>query len=781
MSSSSSSIDSSSSSSIDSSSSSSSSSLVTDSKSLPFVFEVEQTTPILSIAFDNEDVYVGTGADGILLKSSDRQFWSKIYTVDDSNISALIVQNRNLFIGTTSTGKIYIRDLDTNTTALSAELGASISEFCYFQNNMYVATSNPSKIYKFNTETLKWDFIYKPYASVVTEMFSDVNKMYVFLDAEDFISFDGQHWGLEKTNIDNISSFRYVSTEPFSHNTESFINRQDIKGVEGLDNEEIYSVFPIRYAKGIRSATLDGSALVLGSSNYGRVWNYSDGNLNSIFQTESSNTVYSILNLNIGTNLVSIDNKLYLVHCGELETTTTTTTDIPTTTTTTTTAPGIVSLIFPNGGEALYLGEIITITWSSSLGVTEAMKLELYKNGEVDRVINPGTSNDGSYEWIIPADIIPGIDYKIGITWLSTGNAGSEVNLSNSDFIISGTEIEATTTTTTTTMITDSNLPDIDDCRGIPILVLPENEQILVMKKDISKGGILFGTSKGRILWTDEVIVNAYLTGDRKVYAEVQDGFGNVSDTASTSVFYALYNKIAEINSDKEVVKWKFEENASVIMTDRLAGTFLSPIINVKEDLGFWKQLLWREEKPSNTEILICIRAASTVEELKLKSWDDCFISRDSDRGYGSTGVIIRDLLDINLKGQYLQFKVVMTTDVENISPSLLDLTITYSTKFAVYFFTTKFSLQNNSDVKTGLLVANMTEPVNTKIKFGISNTNSSDWENYTVVDPNKFFELNDFENIKVGIKMISYDDNIPEVAEFALMNGSEKNNLLNS
>jgi hypothetical protein len=300
------------------------------------------------------------------------------------------------------------------------------------------------------------------------------------------------------------------------------------------------------------------------------------------------------------------------------------------------------------------------------------------------------------------------------------------------------------------------------------------------MKKDSAKGGILFGTSKGRILWTDEVTINGYLTGDRKIYAEVQDGFGNISETASTSIFYALYNKIAEINSDKEVVKWKFEEDPSAIMTDRLEGTFLSPIINVKEDLGFWKQLLWREEKPSNTEILICIRAADTLEELKLKHWDDCFISRDSDRGYGSTGVIARDLADIDLEGQYLQFKVTMTTDVKDVSPSLLDLTITYSTKFAVYFFTTKFSLQNDANAKTGLLVANMTEPINTEIKFGISETNSADWEDYTVIDPSKFFELDSFENIKVGIKMIAYDENIPEVAEFALMAGADKDTLLN-
>ena len=44
----------------------------------------------------------------------------------------------------------------------------------------------------------------------------------------------------------------------------------------------------------------------------------------------------------------------------------------------------------------------------------------------------------------------------------------------------------------------------------------------------------------------------------------------------------------------------------------------------------------------------------------------------------------------------------------------------------------------------------------------------------------NKFFSLNDYNRIKVGIKMIAYDTNIPEVAEFSLMSGGGKDNLIN-
>ena len=206
----------------------------------------------------------------------------------------------------------------------------------------------------------------------------------------------------------------------------------------------------------------------------------------------------------------------------------------------------------------------------------------------------------------------------------------------------------------------------------------------------------------------------------------------------------------------------------------------MSPILSVKEDLDFWKQLIWQESKPTNTEIIICIRAADSIEQLESLPWDYCFVSNDSDRGYGTSGFIIRELNTYQIKGKYLQFKVSLSTDTQNVTPSILNLSITYSTKFATYFYTTKFSLQNQSGVKSGLLTANITQPQNTEIRFGIAGTNSSNWNDYEVVGLNKMFSLNDLERMKVGIKMIAYDTEVPEVAEFSLLTGSDKINKIN-
>jgi hypothetical protein len=477
--------------------------------------------------------------------------------------------------------------------------------------------------------------------------------------------------------------------------------------------------------------------------------------------------------------LAAIDNKLYLVHCGALPDTT------PTTTTTTTTlslAEEIakqqqnITLTYPNGGEFLQLGELITIRWNSPLGVNEGVKIELYEGDVLSIVIASKTSNTGSFDWSVPSDLKMATNYRIKLTRLTAEETTTASNFDFSDRYFSVVLVIPTTTTTTTTASSNRILPDTSSCRGIPILELPENEYITCMIKDVAKGGILFSTSRGRILRCSEALVNAYLTGNRKVFAEVSDGFGNVSNTEWSDLFYSLYNKIAEINEQKEVVKWHYETTPTAILIDRITATFLSPPLLVKEDLGFWKQLIWTEQKPDDTDITICVRSADSLTELTAKSWDKCFESNDSD----ISSTITRDLDDISMDGKYIQFKVVMSTESKDVSPVVVNLSITYSTKFAVYFFTTKFSLENQSNLRKGLLVANVTEPQNTEVLFGVSDTNSADWTDYEIVELNKFFALDDFEKIKVGIKFVSYGDNISQVGEFSLMSGGEKINLIN-
>ena len=765
-----------------SSSSSSSSSYLDfkDDKSIPFIFEVNSVYPIWTMVAYGEDVYGGTG-NGLLLKSTDRYFWGREYIVNDVNVKSLYIQNDTLFIGTSPNGLIYIRDLISGQTSLSQQISGEVFGFAYFQNNMYAFGGIPNQVYLYNIVKNRWDVVYKVPASITNKILIFNSKLYIFTNSENIISFNGTNWQLETYGAQNVASLRNVTTEPYSNSSNSFIDRSNVQTaiLSGIfTNEEIYDIYPQHYSMGLKSADVDGSSLVVGTIDYAKVYNFVNSSTPTfypIFQTEG-NTVNYLLNIDVGVNLASIGNKLYLVYCGDLPSNTTTTTTPHAISSTTTTTTSLVGIIYPKGGEAILVGTTITIQWTSTTSTNDSVSIDLYKGDTLELTINPNTSNDGTYDWDVPNSLLPALDYKIVITWLSVGKtSGNKTESGNFGIFYSALP---TTTTTTTTPI-DTTMPQVQSSRGIPLLDL-DDEYITYMIKDNAKGGILFATSNGRVLGCSNAVVNAYLTGERKVYAEVTDGFGNISDTASSTFLYSLYNKIVEINEDKEIIKWQFQKESTAILTDRLTGTFLSPILSVKEDLDFWKQLIWQESKPTNTEIIICIRAADSIEQLESLPWDYCFVSNDSDRGYGTSGFIIRELNTYQIKGKYLQFKVTMTTDTQNVTPSILNLSITYSTKFATYFYTTKFSLQNQSGVKSGLLTANITQPQNTEIRFGIAGTNSSNWNDYEVVGLNKMFSLNDLERMKVGIKMIAYDTEVPEVAEFSLLTGSDKINKIN-
>ncbi len=77
---------------------------------------------------------------------------------------------------------------------------------------------------------------------------------------------------------------------------------------------------------------------------------------------------------------------------------------------------GTITVVSPNGGEKWIRGTTHTITWSKA-GTTGAnVKIELLKNGVVNRIISSSTANDGSFSWTILSTQTLGTDYKIRIT-----------------------------------------------------------------------------------------------------------------------------------------------------------------------------------------------------------------------------------------------------------------------------------------------------------------------------------------------------------------------------
>lgn len=154
---------------------------------------------------------------------------------------------------------------------------------------------------------------------------------------------------------------------------------------------------------------------------------------------------------------------------------------------------------------------------------------------------------------------------------------------------------------------------------GNTMTIMDLGEEIITDIIEIEEtGAIILSTDYGRILSCGKEVINAYLTGERTIYADVKDGFG-LSNSATTSILYALYDRIAEINEEKEIVKWEYEVRPTAILEEEITGVFLSPIIHVQEDLGFWKELSWEEVKPSNTEIVISLRAANSSDALMIQ------------------------------------------------------------------------------------------------------------------------------------------------------------------
>jgi hypothetical protein len=75
----------------------------------------------------------------------------------------------------------------------------------------------------------------------------------------------------------------------------------------------------------------------------------------------------------------------------------------------------------PNGGEAWVRGTTHFLTWQDN--IPQDVRIELWKGGVLNSVINPMTPSNGSCYWAIPITQAGGTDYKVKI--LAIGNSGT--------------------------------------------------------------------------------------------------------------------------------------------------------------------------------------------------------------------------------------------------------------------------------------------------------------------------------------------------------------------
>ena len=308
---------------------------------------------------------------------------------------------------------------------------------------------------------------------------------------------------------------------------------------------------------------------------------------------------------------------------------------------------------------------------------------------------------------------------------------------------------------------------------AVPLLELEANTAITAVHWLAQNKSLLLGLSDGRILRLNAIVSNAYMTGIRSLYGITQGAFGQLSDPGYLQIYHHLYNKIAEVNADKEITLAESVSQAfSASAFDNPYGVFTTPVLWGGEDFVQWGNIAWTATSLSALAINAYVRVGESTDALLSKEWSHF----DE-----SVNLLAQYSLDrFNQHGAYIQAKLVLTP-TNTISPIVTNFRLSYRTKHSVYFFTSKFSMIKTSDAESVLITGTATEPAYTELKWGIATTNTSDWDDFTIVEMDKLSTIPKTNNIKVGIKMVS---NVPYanaiVDEFAIMIGANKDNLLN-
>lgn len=101
--------------------------------------------------------------------------------------------------------------------------------------------------------------------------------------------------------------------------------------------------------------------------------------------------------------------------------------------------PNTIIVGKPNGGEVAYPDSTQAIDWQAN--ISGGVKIDLYKGGVFKSTIASDQSNDGRYNWAVPASLAGGTDYTIRIS--SVSNPVPTFDFSDAPFTINDTTFPA--------------------------------------------------------------------------------------------------------------------------------------------------------------------------------------------------------------------------------------------------------------------------------------------------------------------------------------------------
>lgn len=257
----------------------------------------------------------------------------------------------------------------------------------------------------------------------------------------------------------------------------------------------------------------------------------------------------------------------------------------------------------------------------------------------------------------------------------------------------------------------------------------------------------------------------------RNVYLKLIDRAGNetklFTDEAQTQLDSNLYdsvtitdlagfvnkNRILEVDEFGDTVS-SYNGNDYFYSADKVdeeIGVYFSEVFNGSNSLVRWDKISWDAIVPDNTDFKVYIRTASNRDDVLESDFNTVL-------NYNESGA------DLSfLSGQYLQFKVVMSSKVRDLSPSLRLVVIRSIASESTHFFTTNFVLP--SRVKSGILTSQKMIPIAADIIFGINTSNSVDFGDYQIIDENRLFTTDEQqigEGLRVGVRLIT-----PSTGEF--------------
>lgn len=343
-----------------------------------------------------------------------------------------------------------------------------------------------------------------------------------------------------------------------------------------------------------------------------------------------------------------------------------------------------------------------------------------------------------------------------------------------------------------------------------------------------------WGETKVPVIGSNTDDYNFMAKSYRTVYARLVDeqnrrypifvGFGNTPDrTKSTRLaraivgFYeslvgAITNRLR--NQIAQIERVSGEDYGEVIINSRegfetsstfggqlieeASGIYESSIIDGGGDFRFWRTISWTldEPLPEGTTLEFYIRTAESEAELLTKTYNN---TEDETNPNIIPAITVSgtDILEFSQQSinvgdnpkifRFLQFKMVLKSRTKGNTPTVNDVTITYSKLNSVNFFTTTFDL--NSNIIRAILTYNGDVPVDangvalSEVQFGICTKEvtdgvvSTNFDDYAIIPINEAFTLEDLginaapnDQFRIGIKFISTEDAVPVVDDFALM-----------